>query len=374
LIDHPDHDDYWRFSTGQRTTVAGPVTSGRYPNVGVPTLNITGWYDTCLQGVINNFLGMVRYGPEDLRGKHQLIIGPWIHSEPGASTVGDLNFGPEAQVDFLRVELRWFDRWLKGIMNGVDDEPQVNTFLMGANDWHQSAEWPMKRAAYTKFYLHSAGNANSVLGDGKLDTTGPAAEPTDTFISDPNNPVPSYGGNVVRWPRARFEGPRDQRAIQMRDDVLVYTGNVIKDDLQVTGALVVRLYASSSARDTDFTAKLVDLHADGYAQILEEGLIRARYRESFKSQKLIAPARVYEYTIDLWSVSHLFKKGHRIQIEIASSDFPKYDRNPNTGDTFGANTKIQRATQIIYHDTEHPSCITLPIVSNTSGPVTGPGR
>ena len=367
LIDHPDHDEYWRFSTGQRKSAAAEVIPGRYPEVRVPTLNVTGWYDTCLQGVINNYLGMVRYGPKELREKHQLIIGPWVRLPAGQSTVGDIKFGPQAHVDLLQMEHRWFDHWLKGMANGVESEPPVSRFLMGANQWHEEKVWPGPQAPLTKFYLHSAGKANSLLGDGTLTTKAPADEPPDTFISDPTDPVPSIGGNVVRFPRDIFEGPRDERPIQMRNDVLVFSGSARDRAMEVTGPLVVKLFAASTATDTDFTAKLVDLHPDGYAQILEEGLIRARYRESFEKGKLITPGKVYEYTIDLWSLSHLFQKGHRIQVEIAGSDFPKYDRNPNTGEKFGASARMQKATQTIYHDRERPSHIVLPVVQGPGG-------
>ena len=353
LVDHPDNDHYWRFSVGDRPR-AGEMSAGKYPQVKVPTLNITGWYDQVSQATINNYLGMVRYGPEELRDQHHLLVGPWTHGV-GPREVGDLDYGPEADVDFLPIELRWYDYWLKGIDNGMMDEPPVDIFVMGENRWRSEQEWTLSRAEETKYYFHSSGRANTRFGDGSLNTTSPADEPTDSFVYDPEDPVPTYGGN-------RGGGPRDQRAIQRRDDVLVYTGETLEKDTEVTGRILTKVYAASSATDTDFTAKLVDVHPNGYAQLLAEGIIRARYRNSFKKQELLTPEEVYEYTVDLWSVSHVFQKGHKIQVEISSSNFPKYDRNPNTGHKFGEDAELEKASQTIYHDSQNPSHIILPVV------------
>ena len=358
LIDHPDNDHYWRFSVGDRPR-AGEMSAGKYPQVKVPTLNITGWYDQVSQATINNYLGMVRYGPEELRDQHHLLVGPWRHGV-GPREVGDLDYGPEADVDFLPIELRWYDYWLKGIDNGMMDEPPVDIFVMGENRWRSEQEWTLSRAQETKYYFHSSGRANTRFGDGSLNTTPPADEPTDSFVYDPEDPVPTYGGNVSMYPSTG--GPRDQRAIQRRDDVLVYTGGTLTKDIEVTGRILTQLYAASSATDTDFTAKLVDVHPNGYAQLLAEGIIRARYRNSFKKQELLTPEEVYEYTVDLWSVSHVFQKGHKIQVEISSSNFPKYDRNPNTGHKYGEDAELQKACQAMYHNSQYPSHIIFPVV------------
>ena len=358
LIDHPDNDHYWRFSVGDRPR-AGEMSAGKYPQVKVPTLNITGWYDQVSQATINNYLGMVRYGPEELRDQHHLLVGPWRHGV-GPREVGDLDYGPEADVDFLPIELRWYDYWLKGIDNGMMDEPPVDIFVMGENRWRSEQEWTLSRAQETKYYFHSSGRANTRFGDGSLNTTPPADEPTDSFVYDPEDPVPTYGGNVSMYPSTG--GPRDQRAIQRRDDVLVYTGGTLTKDIEVTGRILTKVYAASSAADTDFTAKLVDVHPNGYAQLLAEGIIRARYRNSFKKQELLTPEEVYEYTVDLWSVSHVFQKGHKIQVEISSSNFPKYDRNPNTGHKYGEDAELEKATQMMYHNSQYPSHIIFPVV------------
>ena len=194
LIDHPDNDHYWRFSVGDRPR-AGEMSAGKYPQVKVPTLNITGWYDQVSQATINNYLGMVHYGPEELRDQHHLLVGPWRHGV-GPREVGDLDYGPEADVDFLPIELRWYDYWLKGIDNGMMDEPPVDIFVMGENRWRSEQEWTLSRAQETKYYFHSSGRANTRFGDGSLNTTPPADEPTDSFVYDPEDPVPTYGGNM----------------------------------------------------------------------------------------------------------------------------------------------------------------------------------
>jgi uncharacterized protein len=377
FMDHPDNDYYWRFSVGDRPK-SGEMSAGRYPQVKVPTLNITGWYDQVSQATINNYLGMVHYGPESLRRKHHLIVGPWEHAV-GGRKVGDLDFGSQANVEYLPVdlrwppyflkpiELRWYDYWLKGIDNGIMDEPPVNIFVMGQNTWRNEPDWPLSRAKDMKYYLRSSGHANSRFGDGTLRTEAPAEEPTDGFVYDPEDPMPTYGC-IQPWQGygiPNSDGPRDQRLVQGRNDILVYTSEPLQKDMEVTGRILCKLYAASTATDTDFTAKLTDVHPNGYAQILREGIIRARYRNSFKRQELISPGTVYEYTIDLWSISHVFQKGHKIQVEISSSNFPKYDRNPNTGHRFGEDAELQKATQTIYHESRYPSHIVLPVVSSS---------
>lgn len=377
FMDHPDNDYYWRFSVGDRPA-SGEMSAGRYPQVKVPTLNITGWYDQVSQATINNYLGMVHYGPESLRKKHQLIVGPWEHAV-GQSKVGDLDFGPIANAEYLPsdlhwhpywlkpIELRWYDHWLKGIDNGIMDEPPVNIFVMGQNTWRSEAEWPVTRAQETKYYLRSSGHANTRFGDGSLSAQAPASEPNDGFVFDPTDPVPTYGC-IQPWQGygiPNSDGPRDQRLVQGRNDILVYTSEPVQKDLEITGRILCKLYASSTATDTDFTAKITDVYPNGYSQILREGVIRARYRNSFKKQELISPGTVYEYTIDLWSVSHVFKQGHKIQVEISSSNFPKYDSNPNTGHRFGEDAEMQKATQTIFHESRYPSHVILPVVPSS---------
>jgi uncharacterized protein len=376
FMEHPDNDYYWRFSVGDRPKV-GEMSAGRYPQVKVPTLNITGWYDQVSQATINGYLGMSQYGPEALRKKHHLIVGPWEHAT-GRRTVGDIDFGVQASAEDLPpdlrwdlffqkpIELRWYDYWLKGIENGMLDEPPVNIFVMGENKWRKEVDWPLSQAVPRKYYFGSSGHANSRYGDGILTTEPSKGAASDGFVYDPQDPVPTYGC-IEQWQGygiPNSDGPRDQRLVQGRNDILVYTSEPVGKDLEVTGRILCVLYAASTAPDTDFTAKLVDVYPNSYAQILREGIIRARYRNSFKKQELITPGQTYEYTIDLWSLSHVFKSGHRIQVEISSSNFPKYDRNPNTGGRFGEETQLKKASQTIFHRSDRPSHIILPIVES----------
>ena len=222
----------------------------------------------------------------------------------------------------------------------------------------------MSRAKDTNYYLRGSGHANSRYGDGLLSAEPPGTEPSDGFVYDPEDPVITFGGTQAGYLAhgRRTDGPQDQREVQNRNDVLVYTSEPLQADVEVTGRIICKLFAASSAVDTDFTAKLIDVHPEGYAQIIRDGVIRARYRNSFEKQELIDPGKVYEYTLDLWSLSHVFQKGHKLQVEISSSNFPMWDRNPNTGHKFGEDAELQKAQQTIYHNSEYPSHIILPIV------------
>lgn len=375
-LDHPDNDEYWDMSLGKVPT-PGEIADRHYSDVNVPTLSITGWYDALQSGSINNYIGMRRFGPERLRDQHHLVVGPWTH-QVGVRKAGDIDFGPAAVAEqlppelqftefFLRpIELRWFDHWLKGIDNGIMDEAPVHLFRMGDNNWRAEREWPLTRARDTNYYLRCTGKANSLYGDGTLSTEPSGMESPDVFVYDPEDPVITVGGTIPPAPSnvLKAAGAQDQRIVQSRNDVLVYSGDVLTQDLEVTGKIFCKLYAATSALDTDFTAKLNDVHPDGYAQLLREGVIRARYRQGYDKQVLIKPGEVYEYTIFLWSLCNLFKKGHRIQVEISSSNFPLIDRNPNTGHKIGEDKLLQKATQTIYHDRRYPSHIILPIVSS----------
>jgi len=361
FIDHPSNDEYWRFSVGERPSV-GTMGSGKYHLVRVPTLNITGWYDQVSQATINNYMGMVNSGPPELRKTHHLVVGPWRHGSNLPSKVGETDFGPTAEVDYLRIELRWFDYWLKGIENGIADEPPVSLFVMGKNSWRSESEWPPARTTTKSFYLQSDGNAAGPHGAGRLTDQGIPNASVDSFIYDPEDPVPTLGGNGSMYPPSNA-GPVDQRAVQRRADVLIYTSAPQEEALEVTGRILVKLHAATSASDTDFTAKLSDVSPDGAAIILCEGIIRGRYRQSFQREELLQPGHAYEFTIDLWSISHTFLKSHRIQVEISSSNFPKYDRNPNTGHPFGADAVLNTARQTVYSGGDKPSRIELPVLS-----------
>ena len=296
------------------------------------------------------------------RAAQKLLIGPWAHlfpyTSPTSTGTGEIDFGAEALTDLHEIQLRWFDHWLKGIDTGILDEPPVKIFVMGENRWRDEREWPLARTRYTPYFLHSGGSANSDRGDGVLDQRRPVGEAADRFVYDPDDPVPTRGGNTL----ILAMGVQDQRPVEARDDVLVYTSAVMTERLEVTGPVTVTLYAASNASDTDFTAKLVDVRPDGYAQNLADGIVRARYRESRTSPAPLVPGEVVRFTVDLWATSHVFLPGHRIRLEIASSNFPRFDRNLNTGEDQATGTRRQSARQTVFHDERYPSHVVLPVI------------
>ncbi|HIC88342.1 MAG TPA: CocE/NonD family hydrolase [Anaerolineae bacterium] len=336
-----------------------------HEQVRVPALHIGGWYDIFIANTLHDFVGIRENGgSEEARAHQKLIIGPWLHG-PLEGVVGEVDFGVRASSLLVlpeEVQLRWFDYWLKGEENGIMDEPPMRIFVMGDNQWRTEYEWPLARTQYVPYYLHSSGAANSLHGDGMLSPEKPSDEPVDTYVYDPRNPVPTHGGGLCCWRAALAPGAFDQRDIEARPDVLVYTTPPLADDVEITGPIKVHLWAATSAPDTDFTAKLVDVSPDGYARNVQDGIIRARYRESFDEARLVTPGEVYEYVIDLAATSNVFKAGHRIRIEISSSNFPRFDRSLNTGHPVGQDTELRMATQTILHDASHPSHIVLPII------------
>ncbi len=342
---------------------------GQHEQVKVPTFNIGGWYDIFLQDTINNFKIMREHGSTPEARQSKLLIGPWTHGS-ATNPIGEINFGfastaafIDLKIDFISLQVRWFDHWLKGIDTGMMNEAPIKLFVMGANVWRDEQEWPLARAVNTRYYLHSHGRANTLNGDGLLTTESPGSEPVDQYVYDPENPVITRGGALLMSPEFRA-GPFDQRPTEQREDVLVYSTPPLEQDVEVTGPIMVHLWAVSSAPDTDFVARLVDVHPDGYAQNLTDGIIRARYRNFAKGEapSLIEPGKAYEYEIDLWSTSNVFKAGHRIRLDITSSNFPRWDRNPNTGHDFGVDAELAIAHQTILHDSEHPSYVELPVV------------
>ena len=233
---------------------------------------------------------------------------------------------------------------------------------MGANQWRDEDAWPVARARETKYFLHSSGKANSLSGDGTLSNTTPRSELFDRFTYDPGNAVPTVGGPLCCDGQHLEPGPRDQRSVEARNDVLVYSTPAFAQDTEITGPISAELYVKSSAVDTDFTAKLVDVGPDGFAQNLTEGILRARYRESQEKPTLMVPEQVYKLTIDLWATSNVFRQGHLLRLEISSSNFPRFDRNLNTGEPAAVGKKYVSATNTVYHDAEHPSVLKLPII------------
>jgi uncharacterized protein len=248
---------------------------------------------------------------------------------------------------------------LRGVDTGIDDEPPIRIFVMGANVWRDEHEWPLARTRFTSYYLHSHGRANSLHGDGELSSTAPGDEPSDSYDYDPASPVPTLGGPSLL---AEYMGPRDRRPVERRDDVLVYSTPPLDQDVEATGPVEMVLYAATSAVDTDFTATLVDVHPNGQAITITQGIVRARFRRSLEHPTLVEPGRVYEYTIVLWETSNTFEAGHRIRVEISSSNFPHFDRNLNSGEALATGTSVVVAHQTVWHDRAHPSRLVLPVV------------
>jgi hypothetical protein len=372
---HPTRDTYWRensFTTD-------------YDKVDVPILTVEGWYDIFLRGALQDDIEIRAKGKtETARTGKRLMVGPWVHgtgrrNNTAAGAAADPNatdFGPAAEVDLNKVYLRWFDYHLKAVENGVKDDPPVKIFVMGENVWRHENEWPLKRAQMTSYYISSGGRANSLLGDGRLSTAAPkGGADTDSYTYDPNNPVPTLGGNSC-CAALTPTGPWDQRPAERRDDVLVFTSDVLKEAVEVTGPITMKLFASTSARDTDWTAKLVDVGPDGLARNVADGIVRARYRETKGNAPgtLIEPHRVYEYTIDVWAASNLFLPGHQIRLEISSSNFPYYDRNLNTGEDTATSSRVEVARQTIYHSERYPSRLVLPIIPRGNQPASSARR
>lgn len=343
---HPCYDEYWeRFSY-----------ENRHGKVAAASLNIGGWYSSSdIDGTINNFLGVKKKGRKLPAGTHhKLLIGPWPHCRIVAS-FGEMKFGEEACIDLKEVMLRWFDYWLKGKDTGIMKEPPVKYFLMGANKWCTAQDWPPEGISFVHYYLHSGGKANSLYGDGVLNTEPPRDEKFDQYTYDPENPVPFPLGdleNVIL----------DQRTVERRDDVLIYTTPTLKEDINVVGPIKAKIFASSSAVDTDFVAKLVDVYPNDMAIYLTIGIVRARYRSSFKKPALMEPGVIYEYDINMSNTANQFRKGHKIRLEISSSAFPYFLKNQNTGNDIGTDTESIVAEQKIFHDRQHPSYIELPIL------------
>jgi putative CocE/NonD family hydrolase len=359
-IEHPDYDDYWK-NTDVRASDA---------QISVPVLNHSGWYDIFLRGAmeLHEYLGS--HSPESVRDKHRLVIGPWEHASHLTnmpSTAGAFDFGPDALAGprlWTDLVLNFFDEYLK-----PDAPPslpsQVRYFMMGDNEWVDANDWPPKNTP-TSFYLHSGGSANTLAGDGVLTAEAPGSEPHDSFVYDPADPVPSNGGSVLFYhPAFGPAGVADQSALEQRQDVLVYTTAVLDEPVVIAGHVSVTLFASTDVVDTDFTGKLIDVLPDGFCANIAQGLVRGRYRNGPQARELLEPGQVYEFTINMWDVAHTFKPGHRIRLEISSSNFPHFDRNLNAAVSpeTGTAEDIKIAHQSVLHDAVHPSSLTLPVVA-----------
>lgn len=375
VMTHGDYDDYWK-------QFGYNVEEYWDSHADVPMLLIGAWYDSYARSTCENFVQFTKRG----KGPCRLIMGPWTHGGHAQSFAGDAEFGIDSPLDdYDGLRLRWFDWWLKGIDTGVQDEPPVRIFVMGTGDgrktlnghinhggyWRSENEWPLARTRWTKFYLQP---------DGGLSTAVPPASPPTPFRFEPWNPVPTIGGNISAaeniMPAGGFDqrctsatfGAKDHLPLAARRDVVVFATAPLAEDLEVTGPLEVKLWAASSAVDTDFTAKLIDWYPpnpdypDGYALNLEDSIIRARYRNDRSKPVLLVPGEIYQFTITLFPTSNVFKKGHRIRLDVSSSNYPRFDVNPNTGEPLGKNARMAAADQLIYHDPEHPSHIVLPVI------------
>jgi uncharacterized protein len=354
-IDHPTRDKYWdRWSPALR-----------HGRIAVPALHLGGWYDIFLEGTIRNFQGIRAKAPREVADTQRLVIGPWYHMYWAAHVAG-WHFGAEASNRMNDLQLRWFDHWLKGDPNSIPEEPPVRRFVMGANRWEDEVDWPPPAARGIDLHLSSGGGANSLNGEGRLQAEPDDEAAPDVFAYDPTSAVPSLGGRSCCSPAMTPMGPANQLPVEILNSVLVYTSPVLQADVELAGPVTVVLHASSTARDTDWTAKLVDVHSEELAVNVADGILRARYRLSASHPEPIEPGRVEEYVIDVGATSIMLRAGHRIRLEVSSSNFPAYDRNLNTGGPIGREdlAAARIATQAVYHDRERPSRIALSVIGD----------
>ena len=351
-IDHEGLDSWW-----------DPLTlDPKFTGARAPALVLGGWYDLYSSDTFTSWEAYRTRGSGGA-GASRIVVGAWPHNLSGSPITGGVDFGNRSMMDLEALENRWFDRWLRDDPNGVDEEPPVKVFLMGAGEWHEAREWPLPGTDWQPWYLHSGGYANTLLGDGGLSPTKPSDELADRFTYDPNYPVPTRGGCNCCQPELVPWGPYDQRDVEMRSDVLVYTSEALAHDMAVVGPVKVALYAASDAPDTDWTAKLVDVRPSGFAMNLCDGIVRARWRADPAKPRGLEPGRAERYEIDLMVTGNVFRAGHRIRIEISSSNFPRFDRNPNTGVLLKErSTELRRAFQTVLHNAEHASHVVLPVV------------
>ncbi len=345
---------------------AGPTASPgeTYPfhKVKIPSLSITNWYDPFARNSFYSFSKMISEGGGKYAREHQhLLAGPWCHCKP-QRVLGDIDFGPyadEAGSGASAYLLSFFDKYLKG----KDlDLPTVRYFTMGRNTWHDASAWPLPQTTWQRFFLHSCGKANSCSGDGGLNRDEPRNEPVDSYIYDPQNPVFTAGGRGGIAENGFIYGPIDQIYVERREDVLCYTSPALDREIEVTGPLALHLFASSSCRDTDFTAKLVDVYPDGRAFNVADGVVRAQYRHSFYKPEFLQPGEIVEFIIRLGHASQVFLHGHHIRIDITSSNYPTFDRNMNTGHPIGEDAAGISALQTVFHQAGYASYIDLPVI------------
>jgi hypothetical protein len=352
-VQHERSDDYWR----------SVKVKDHFKEMQVKGLHAGGWHDLFLKGSIENYQGLRdRAATPDARSGQRLLLGPWCHGPTSdEGKIGDVVFGKDAVLDDDAVALEWFDYALKGKSNAYATGAPVRLFVMGENRWRDEQEFPLRRTSYTKYFLRSRQSANTGAGDGTLALEAPRREPPASFEYDPKDPVRTIGGRLCCGAGTQ-PGPYDQRPSESREDVLVFSTPPLTRDVEVTGYVSLELYASTSAVDTDFTALLADVDPTGYARFLTDGIVRGRYRESTERASLLNPGQVYKLDLDLWATSNLFKAGHRIRLYVSSSNFPRFARNLNTGESTFGSTRLVKARQTIYHDGERPSALVLPVI------------
>ncbi|HEY3939174.1 MAG TPA: CocE/NonD family hydrolase [Bryobacteraceae bacterium] len=345
-LDHPSFDDYWK-----RLSVRQSL-----PRIDVPVLSLGGWFDDYAESDLDAFSRLSR--------QHKTIeawIGPWGHN-PGLR-FPDENFGPRAAVGIRAKQADWFDKWLKRTpANNAHGDSLLHIFVMGPDVWREEHEWPLARTRYTPLYLASEGAANSSSGNGALRWQPVRESPADTFTYDPKNPVPTIGGAICCEPKIFPPGPLDQGRVERRPDVLVYTSARLEEELEVTGPVRTILYVSTSVNDTDFTAKLVDVQPDGRPLLVTDGIQRLRYRLSLDKPVFVKRNQAYQISVDTGVTSYVFARGHRIRVEVSSSNFPRFDRNLNSTGPNADQTKMVKAKQTVFHKKGYPSAIILPVI------------
>src|SRR5882757_9218357 len=351
---HPNFDEYWK-----RISI-----EDHYAQIQVPVYGMGAWYDIFLGGTLKNYVRLkTEAGAEAARKGQRLLVYVGGHAGGWDSRkVGAVDFGEKLPIEGDELTLRWDDWLLKGEANGVEKEKPVKIFVMGKNEWREEDDWPLARARITKYYLHSAGSANGIGGNGTLSPVAPAEEKADQYVYDPDDAAPTIGGPLCCGALPTGIGPQDQRSAEARSDVLVYSTPTFTKDTEVTGPVSLDLYVSSSAVDTDFTGMLVDVWPNGFAQNLTSGILRMRYRNSQEKPELANPGETYHITLDLWSTSNVFLAGHKLRLEVSSSNFPRFDRNLNTGELQARARRMMKATNVIYHDSTHPSALIVPLV------------
>ncbi len=357
ILAHPARDAFW-----QELSVID-----RIEDITVPALNIGGWFDIFAGNTVRTFTEMRRRGGSAAaREGQRLIMGPWDHLN-STGVYPDRKFGLMADAlynDLTGVHQRFFDRWLRGREGATAGDAPVRIFVMGIDQWRDEQDWPLPDTAYVDYFLDGSGRANTANGDGLLSPEAPAEEHTDVYLYDPRRPVPTLGGRVMLPSTANAAGAVDQRPAETRDDVLCYSTPVLERPVEVTGHVSLTLFVSSSAADTDVTGKLVDVFPDGRAIFLTDGILRARYRNSLADPEPLAPGEVYEVTLDLSVTSNVFLPGHRIRLEVSSSNFPRFDRNTNTGGIVieDGEEDVVVAVNRVLHGPAHPSRLVLPVI------------